>query len=46
VDLNDKVLNLEQAMELLHQARRWFFKNAERLPFIKRASRKHLLISD
>jgi hypothetical protein len=41
-----KMLNVEEAAEMLHVKRRWLFRNAGRYPFIHRLSQKKLLISE
>jgi hypothetical protein len=45
-DPKTKVLNVEEAVEMLHVKRRWLYRNAGRYPFIRRLSRKKLLISE
>ena len=34
----------EQAAEIIHESPRWFYRNAGRLPFVRRVSRKKILI--
>ena len=41
----DEWLDEKQAAKLLHRPTRCLFRNATRLPFISRTSRKHLLVS-
>ncbi|HSY79339.1 MAG TPA: hypothetical protein VK884_07010 [Verrucomicrobiae bacterium] len=39
-------LSVEQAAAKVGRSPRWFYRNAKRLPFIKRLSRKVLLVSE
>jgi hypothetical protein len=39
-------LSVEQAATKLGRSPRWFYRNAKRLPFVKRLSRKVLLVSE
>jgi hypothetical protein len=41
-----RMLNVQEAVEMLHVKRRWLFRNAGRYPFIHRLSQKKLLISE
>jgi len=41
-----KMLNVEEAAEMLNVKRRWFYRNSERYPFIRRLSRKKLLVCE
>jgi hypothetical protein len=41
----DEWLDEKSAAKLLHRPTRWLFRNASRLPFVSRISRKHLLVS-
>jgi HD superfamily phosphodiesterase len=43
---NDKMLTADEAAALLHKDRRWLYRNAHRLPFVRRVSRKSILISE
>jgi hypothetical protein len=37
-------LTAEEAAEIIHESPRWFYRNASRLPFVRRVSRKRILI--
>lgn len=39
-------LSVDQAAGKLGRSPRWFYRNAKRLPFVKRLSRKVLLVSE
>ena len=39
-------LSIEQASERWGRSPRWFYRNAKRLPFVKRISRKVLLVGE
>jgi len=39
-----RTLSVEEAVEMLHVKRRWLYRNSGRYPFIRRLSRKKLLI--
>jgi hypothetical protein len=39
-------LSVDQAAAKLGRSPRWFYRNAKRLPFVKRLSRKVLLVSE
>lgn len=41
----DRWLSADEAAALLHQPRRWLFEHADRLPFVRRLSKKALLCS-
>jgi hypothetical protein len=41
----DEMLTIDEAAALLRRSRRWLYRNADRLPFVKRVSRKSLLCS-
>lgn len=41
-----RMLTVTEACGLLRKQPRWIYRNAERLPFVKRLSRKSLLISE
>jgi hypothetical protein len=43
---NDKMLTADEAAALLRKQRRWIYRNADRLPFVRRVSRKSLLCSE
>jgi hypothetical protein len=45
-DPKTRMLNVEEAVEMLHVKRRWLYRNSGRYPFIRRLSRKKLLISE
>ena len=38
-------VTVEDAAELAHKSRRWFFRNSSRLPFIKRVSARSVVVS-
>lgn len=42
----DNWLSVEQAGAQIGRSPRWFYRNAKRLPFVKRLSRKVLLVSE
>jgi hypothetical protein len=39
-------ISVEDASKKLHRSPRWFYRNAKRLPFVKRLSRKVLLVGE
>jgi hypothetical protein len=43
---DDKMLTIEEASERLRKGRQWLYRNAARLPFVRRISRKSLLVSE
>ena len=43
---DDRMLTVEEASEIARQPRRWFYRNAGRYPWIKRVSRKKMLVSE
>jgi len=43
---DDRMLTVNEATEIARQPRRWFYRNAGRYPWIKRVSRKKMLISE
>jgi hypothetical protein len=43
---NDRMLTPNEAASLLRRKPRWIYRNADRLPFVKRVSAKSLLISE
>jgi hypothetical protein len=45
IDSDDEMLEPDEAAVLLHRKRRWIFRNAHRLPFVRRISPKSLLCS-
>jgi hypothetical protein len=44
-DEDDRMLRVDEAAEMLRRKPQWIYRNAERLPFVKRISRKSLLCS-
>ena len=46
VDLIDKMLTVKEAAEILREPARWFYRNAQKHSFIRRMSRKKLLVSE
>ena len=44
--IKPKMLTVEEAVEMLHVKRRWLYRNSGRYPFIRRVSRKKLLICE
>ena len=42
----DRMLSPDEAAALLRRKRRWIYRNADRLPFVRRLSRKSLLCSE
>jgi len=42
----DVWLSVDQAAAKIGRSPRWFYRNAKRLPFVKRLSRKVLLVSE
>ena len=42
----DKMLTVDEAAVMLRRSRQWIYRNAPRLPFVKRISRKSLLCSE
>ncbi len=45
-DEETKWLSVEEAAAKVGRSPRWFYRNAKRLPFLKRLSRKVLLVSE
>jgi hypothetical protein len=43
---DDRMLTVEEASNVARQPRRWFYRNAGRYPWIKRVSRKKILVSE
>jgi hypothetical protein len=43
---DDRMLDVDQAAELLHKPRRWLFEHKKTLPFVTIVSRKVLLCSE
>ena len=43
---SDKMLTVEEASTRLRRSRRWLYRNADRLPFVRRVSKKSLLVSE
>ena len=43
---DDRMLTVEEASEIARQPRRWFYRNVRRYPWIKRVSRKRMLVSE
>jgi hypothetical protein len=43
---DDRMLTVEEAAEILRRERRWIYRNAAQLPFVKRISPRSLLISE
>lgn len=43
---NEKMITVAEAAERLHRVPRWFYRHADTLPFVRRISRKTLLISE
>ena len=43
---SEKMLTVAEASQRLRRSRQWLYRNAERLPFVKRISRKSMLISE
>jgi hypothetical protein len=46
VPADDRMLLPAEAAALLRRKRRWIYRNADRLPFVRRISRKSLLCSE
>jgi predicted transcriptional regulator len=44
-DVDDQMLRVDEAAEMLRRKPQWIYRNAARLPFVKRISRKSLLCS-
>jgi hypothetical protein len=42
----DRMLTTAEAAEMLRRSPRWIYRNADRLPFVKRISQKSLLCSE
>jgi excisionase family DNA binding protein len=42
----EPMLTTDEAAALLHKSRRWIYRNAHHLPFVRRVSRKSILISE
>jgi|SRR5271166_2329047 len=42
----DRMLTIDEAAAILRRGRQWIYRNAHRLPFVKRISRKSLLCSE
>jgi hypothetical protein len=42
----ENYVTVEQAAKRWHRSPRWFYRNAKRLPFCKRLSRKVLLVGE
>lgn len=42
----DRMLTPDEAAQILRRSRLWVYRNANRLPFVKRISRKSLLCSE
>jgi hypothetical protein len=42
----EKMITVAEAAERLHRVPRWFYRHAAQLPFVRRISRKTLLISE
>jgi hypothetical protein len=42
----EKMITVAEAAERLHRVPRWFYRHAAQLPFVRRISRKSLLISE
>jgi len=42
----DRMLSPDEAAALLRRKRRWIYRNADRLPFVRRISRKSILCSE
>jgi hypothetical protein len=42
----DRMLTPDEAAVMLRRSRQWIYRNAHRLPFVKRLSRKSLLCSE
>jgi hypothetical protein len=45
-DADDKMLTADEAAQVLHRDRRWLYRHAGDLPFVRRVSRKSLLCSE
>ena len=43
---DDRMLTIDEASERLRKGRQWLYRNAARLPFVRRISRKSLLVSE
>jgi predicted DNA-binding transcriptional regulator AlpA len=46
VEDNDRLLTVDEAAVTLRRSRQWIYRNQERLPFVKRISRKSLICSE
>lgn len=46
VSEEDRMLTPDEAAQMLRRSRLWIYRNADRLPFVKRMSRKSLLCSE
>jgi len=46
VDQSADWLDADRSAALLHKPRRWLFQNSERLPFVRRLSKKSLVCSE
>ena len=44
--VSDKMLTVDEACARLRKGRQWLYRNADHLPFIRRISRKSLLVSE
>lgn len=42
---DDQMLTVDEAAKLLRRSRRWFYRRAKSLPFIRRTSARSLLVS-
>jgi hypothetical protein len=42
----EPMLTADEAAVLLHKSRRWIYRNAHHLPFVRRVSRKSILIAE
>lgn len=42
----DNYLSVEEAAKRWHRSPRWFYRHAKKLPFVKRLSRKVLLVGE
>jgi hypothetical protein len=45
-ELDDEMLTVDEAANRLHRNRRWIYRHAKSLPFVKRLSPRNLLCSE